>query len=76
MAKEGKQCSPVDPNYSSGKPADEQYLGASSPMDHPLTRSTVDANYSASGGGMKMGGSPAMKAMPDDAGTMTKDSDY
>lgn len=71
-----KQCSPVDPNYSSGKQASEQYLGASGSTDHPLSRSPVDPNYSASGGSAKPASSPALKSPGDDVGTMQKDSDY
>jgi len=76
MAKEGKQCSPVDPNYTDAKAADTQYLGATENMDHPLTHSTVDPNYSASGTGGSPAKSPAFKKMDDDAGTMQKDSEY
>lgn len=76
MAKEGKQCSPVNPNYAAGDLESEKYLGASAPMDHPLTRSTVDANYSSSGTGGKPKSEGGLKPLADDAGTMQNDSDY
>lgn len=76
MAKEGKQCSPVNPNYGPGDLESEKYLGASSPGDHPLSRSTVDPNYSSSGGGGKPASTPAIKPLADDAGTMQKDEEY
>lgn len=60
MGKDSDQCSPVDPNYSpSEKQPSESYVGAKSPMDHPLTQSTVDPNYGFSGSGSEGGPKPS-----------------
>lgn len=76
MAKSNQQCSPVNPNYTPGDLESEKYLGATAPMDHPLTKSTVDGNYSSSGGGGKPAAQPALAKPSDDAGTMQNDSEY
>ena len=85
MGIDNKPTTTVDPNTSESKNLEnhsQEDFGAKTPIDHPLTQSTVDPNYSAgSAPGFPAEGSrrkrPSSEAAEDTTAVMgVNDSDY